>query len=169
MSGAKRFRIIKWKKDRPVLSAKSISKSYGNKTVLRKVDLELQRGEMLGFLGSNGAGKSTFMSIVLGLQKSDYGDVFLGSKKITSLPIHTRAQIGIGFLPQQSSIFRGSMTVFDNIYGIAQISRKDLSNSEKIDLAEKLMAEFSITHLRDVRATGLSGGERRRLDICEIP
>ena len=118
MSGIKRFRIIKWKKDRPVLSAKSISKSYGRKMVLRKIDLELQRGEMLGFLGSNGAGKSTFMSIVLGLQKSDYGDVFLGSKKITSLPIHTRAQMGIGFLPQQSSIFRGSMTVFDNVLKI---------------------------------------------------
>ena len=88
MSSIKRFRIIKWKKDHPVLSAKSISKSYGRKMVLRKIDLELQRGEMLGFLGSNGAGKSTFMSIVLGLQKSDYGDVFLGSKKITSLPIH---------------------------------------------------------------------------------
>ena len=74
MSSIKRFRIIKWKKDRPVLSAKSISKSYGRKMVLRKIDLELQRGEMLGFLGSNGAGKSTFMSIVLGLQKSDYGE-----------------------------------------------------------------------------------------------
>ena len=120
MSSIKRFRIIKWKKDRPVLSAKSINKSYGKKIVLRKVDLELQRGEMLGFLGSNGAGKSTFMSIVLGLLKCDFGDIFLGSKKITSLPIHTRAQMGIGFLPQQSSIFRGSMTVFDNIYGIAQ-------------------------------------------------
>ena len=166
MSNTKRFRIVKWKKDRPVLSAKSISKSYGNKTVLRKVDLELRRGEMLGFLGSNGAGKSTFMSIVLGLQRSDYGDVFLGSKKITSLPIHSRAQMGIGFLPQQSSIFRGSMTVFDNIYGISEISRKDLSKAQKIDLAEKLMAEFSITHLRDVRATALSGGERRRLEIC---
>ena len=72
MSSIKRFRIIKWKKARPVLSAKSISKSYGEKIVLRKIDLELQRGEMLGFLGSNGTGKSTFMSIVLGLQKSDY-------------------------------------------------------------------------------------------------
>ena len=81
MSSIKRFRIIKWKKDRPVLSAKSISKKYGDKIVLRKIDLELHRGEMLGFLGSNGAGKSTFMSIVLGLQKSDYGDVFLGTKK----------------------------------------------------------------------------------------
>ena len=166
MSSIKRFRIIKWKKDRPVLSVKSISKSYGRKMVLRKIDLELQRGEMLGFLGSNGAGKSTFMSIVLGLQKSDYGDVFLGSKKITSLPIHIRAQMGIGFLPQQSSIFRGSMTVFDNVYGIAQISRKELSNSDRKDLTENLMAEFSITHLRNVRATALSGGERRRLEIC---
>ena len=74
--------------------------------------------------------------------------------------------MGIGFLPQQSSIFRGSMTVFDNIYGIAQISRKDLSNSDRKNLTENLMAEFSITHLRDIKATALSGGERRRLEIC---
>ena len=158
MNSIKRFRIIKWKKSRPVLAAKSISKSFDGKMVLRKIDLELQKGEMLGFLGSNGAGKSTFMSIVLGLLKSDHGDVFLGSKKITSLPIHMRAQMGIGFLPQQSSIFRGAMTVFDNIFGIAQISRKELSNSERKDLTQNLMAEFSITHLRDVKATALSGG-----------
>jgi lipopolysaccharide export system ATP-binding protein len=74
--------------------------------------------------------------------------------------------MGIGFLPQQSSIFRGAMTVFDNIYGIAQISRKELSNSDRRNLTENLMAEFSITHLRNVRAISLSGGERRRLEIC---
>ena len=162
----KNFRIIKWKKDRPVLAAKSISKSFDGKMVLRKVDVELQKGELLGFLGSNGAGKSTFMSIILGLLKSDHGDVFLGTKKITSLPIHTRAQMGIGFLPQNSSIFRGSMTVFDNIYGISQIARKELTNSDRKNLTENLMAEFSITHLRNIRATALSGGERRRLEIC---
>lgn len=162
----KRFRIIKWKKDRPVLAAKSISKSFDGKMVLRKVDLELQKGELLGFLGSNGAGKSTFMSIVLGLQKPNHGDIFLGTKKITSLPIHSRAQMGIGFLPQQSSIFRGTMTVFDNIYGVAQIARKELTNFQRKSLTDNLMAEFSITHLRDIRATALSGGERRRLEIC---
>ena len=162
----KNFRIIKWKKDRPVLAAKSISKSFDGKMVLRKVDVELQKGELLGFLGSNGAGKSTFMSIILGLLKSDHGDVFLGTKKITSLPIHTRAQMGIGFLPQNSSIFRGSMTVFDNIYGISQIARKELTNSDRKNLTENLMAEYSITHLRNIRATALSGGERRRLEIC---
>ena len=134
--------------------------------VLRKVDLELQKGELLGFLGSNGAGKSTFMSIVLGLQKPNHGDIFLGTKKITSLPIHSRAQMGIGFLPQQSSIFRGTMTVFDNIYGVAQIARKELTNFQRKSLTDNLMAEFSITHLRDIRATALSGGERRRLEIC---
>ena len=166
MSSIKRFRIIKWKKSRPVLAAKSISKSFDGKMVLRKVDVELQKGELLGFLGSNGAGKSTFMSIILGLLKSDHGDVFLGTKKITSLPIHTRAQMGIGFLPQNSSIFRGSMTVFDNIYGISQIARKELTNSDRKNLTENLMAEFSITHLRNIRATALSGGERRRLEIC---
>ena len=106
------------------------------------------------------------MSIVLGLQKPNHGDIFLGTKKITSLPIHSRAQMGIGFLPQQSSIFRGTMTVFDNIYGVAQIARKELSNFQRKSLTDNLMAEFSITHLRDIRATALSGGERRRLEIC---
>ena len=112
--------------NRTILEAKNISKYFGTITALENANLSLRPGEVLGVVGDNGAGKSTFMSIVLGLLKCDFGDIFLGSKKITSLPIHTRAQMGIGFLPQQSSIFRGSMTVFDNIYGIAQISRKDL-------------------------------------------
>ena len=149
-----------------LLEAKNIYKSFGKIQALNNVDFYLYKGKIHGLLGENGAGKSTFMSIVLGLLKCDFGDIFLGSKKITSLPIHTRAQMGIGFLPQQSSIFRGSMTVFDKIYGIAQISRKDLSNSDRKNLAENLMAEFSITHLRDIKATALSGGERRRLEIC---
>ena len=162
MSNVKKFRIIKFK-SKPVLSAKNISKSFGERTILRKIDVQLNQGEMLGLLGSNGAGKSTFMNIVLGLLKCDYGDIFLGNTKLTNLAIHQRAKLGIAYLPQQTSIFRG-LTVYENLLGIAQITKKRSDDQKSI--VEKIMAEFSITHLRDVRATALSGGERRRTEIA---
>ena len=129
MSNVKKFRIIKFK-SKPILAAKSISKSFGKRVILRKIDIHLNKGEMLGLLGSNGAGKSTFMNIVLGLLKSDFGDVFLGNTKLTTLAIHERAKLGLAFLPQQSSIFRG-LTVFENLLAIAQIAKKKLSNKKK--------------------------------------
>ena len=162
MSNVKKFRIIKFK-SKPVLAAKSISKSFGKRVILRKVDIHLNKGEMLGLLGSNGAGKSTFMNIVLGLLKSDFGDIFLGNTKLTTLAIHERSKLGIAYLPQQTSIFRG-LTVFENLLGIAQIVKKN--SNEQREIVEKLMAEFSITHLRNVKATALSGGERRRTEIA---
>ena len=162
MSNIKKFRIIKFK-SKPVFSAKNISKSFGQRVILRKIDINLNKGEMLGLLGGNGAGKSTFMNIVLGLLKPDYGDIFLDKIKLTTLPIHERSKIGIGYLPQQTSIFRG-LTVYENLLGIAQIIKKN--PNEQKDIVEKLMAEFSITHLRDVKATSLSGGERRRTEIA---
>ena len=163
MSGnIKKFRIIKFK-SKPLLAAKNISKSFGGRVILRKIDINLNQGEMLGLLGSNGAGKSTFMNIVLGLLKCDFGDIFLGSNRLTNLPIHERSKLGIAYLPQQTAIFRG-LTVYENLLGIAQIVIKKARN--QIDTVEKLMAEFSITHLRDVKATALSGGERRRCEIA---
>ena len=162
MSSAKKFRIIKFK-SKPILAAKSISKSFGERVILRKIDINLNKGEMLGLLGSNGAGKSTFMNIVLGLLKSDFGDIFLGNAKLTALAIHERSKLGIGYLPQQTSIFRG-LTVYENLLGIAQIVKKN--TAEQKEVVEKLMAEFSITHLRDIKATALSGGERRRTEIA---
>ena len=162
MSNIKKFRIIKFK-SKPVFTAKNISKSFGERAVLRKIDIHLNKGEMLGLLGSNGAGKSTFMNIVLGLLKSDFGDIFLGNTKLTPLPIHQRSKLGIAYLPQQTSIFRG-LTVYENLLGIAQIVKK--STADQKDVVEKLMAEFSITHLRDIKATALSGGERRRAEIA---
>ena len=162
MSNVKKFRIIKFK-SKPILAVKSVSKSFGKRIILRKIDIHLNRGEMLGLLGSNGAGKSTFMNIVLGLLKSDFGDIFLDNIKLTNLAIHQRSKLGIGYLPQQTSIFRG-LTVYENLLGIAQIVRKDSGKQKEI--VEKLMAEFSITHLRDVKATALSGGERRRTEIA---
>jgi len=162
MSNIKKFRIIKFK-SKPVFTAKNISKSFGQRVILRKIDIQLNKGEMLGLLGGNGTGKSTFMNIVLGLLKPDYGDIFLDRIKLTTLPIHERSKIGIGYLPQQTSIFRG-LTVYENLLGIAQIVKKNAD--EQKDIVEKLMAEFSITHLRDVKATALSGGERRRTEIA---
>jgi lipopolysaccharide export system ATP-binding protein len=162
MSTVKKFRIIKFK-SKPILSAKSVSKSFGTRVILRKIDIYLNRGEMLGLLGSNGAGKSTFMNIVLGVLKPDFGDVFLGNTKLTTLAIHERAKLGLAFLPQQSSIFRG-LTVFENLLAIAQIAKK--KTKEQKEIVEKLMTEFSITHLKDVKATALSGGEVRRVEIA---
>ena len=162
MNNPKKFRIIKFK-SKPILAAKSISKSFSDRAVLRKVDIHLNKGEMLGLLGSNGAGKSTFMNIVLGLIKCDYGDILLNNTKLTDLPIHERSKLGISYLPQQTAIFRG-LTVYENLLGIAQIVKK--GSKEQEEIVEKLMAEFSITHLRDVKATALSGGERRRTEIA---
>ena len=162
MNNVKNFRIIKFK-SKPVMTAKGISKSFDGRVILRKIDIVLNQGEMLGLLGSNGAGKSTFMNIVLGLIKCDFGDMFLENKKLTDLPIHERSRLGIAYLPQQTAIFRG-LTVYENLLGIAQIVKKKVS--EQKEVVEKLMAEFSITHLRDVKATALSGGERRRCEIA---
>jgi len=162
MSSLKKFRIIKFK-SKPLFVAKNISKSFGKRVILRKIDIHLNKGEMLGLLGSNGAGKSTFMNIVLGILKSDFGDIFLDNTKLTTLAIHERSKLGIAYLPQQTSIFRG-LTVYENLLGIAQIVKK--SETEQKEVAERLMAEFSITHLRNVKATALSGGERRRTEIA---
>ena len=162
MNNVKKFRIIKFK-SKPILSAKSVSKSFGRRVILRKIDIHLNRGEMLGLLGSNGAGKSTFMNIVLGVLKSDFGDVFLGNTNLTTLAIHERAKLGLAFLPQQSSIFRG-LTVFENLLAIAQIAKKKAK--EQKEIVDRLMTEFSITHIKDVKATALSGGEVRRVEIA---
>ena len=162
VNNIKKFRIIKFK-SKPVFSAKNVAKAFGKRVILRKIDIHLNAGEMLGLLGSNGAGKSTFMNIVLGLLKPDYGDIFLDKIKLTNLAIHERAKIGIGYLPQQSSIYRG-LTVFENLLGTAQILKKNAT--EQKEVVERLMAEFSITHLRNVKATALSGGERRRTEIA---
>ena len=119
MISLKKFRIIKFK-SKPILSLKNISKSFDKRVILRKIDIHLNKGEMLGLLGSNGAGKSTFMNIVLGILKSDFGDMFLDNIKLTTLAIHERSKLGIAYLPQQTSIFRG-LTVYENLLGIAQI------------------------------------------------
>ena len=129
MTYLKKFRIIKFK-SKPLFGAKNISKSFGRRVVLRKIDIHLNKGEMLGLLGSNGAGKSTFMNIVLGLLRSDFGDIFLNNTKLTTLAIHERSRLGIAYLPQQTSIFRG-LTVFENLLGFAEIVKKSTSEQRE--------------------------------------
>ena len=158
----KKFRILKFK-SKPVLIAKDISKSFDKRMVLRKIDISLNKGEMCGLLGSNGAGKSTFFHILLGIVRGDYGNIFLDGTNITNIPIHERSKLGISYLPQQTSIFRG-LTVYENLLGIAQIVKKRVS--EQKEIVEKLMVEFSLTHLRNIYANTLSGGERRRVEIA---
>ena len=158
----KKFRILKFK-SKPMLITRNVSKSFDKRLVLRKVDIQLNKGEMCGLLGSNGAGKSTFFHILLGIVKSDYGSIYLNGLNISNLPIHQRSKLGIAYLPQQTSIFRG-LTVYENLLAIAQIVKK--RTGEQQDVVEKLMAEFSLTSLRNVYAHSLSGGERRRVEIA---
>ena len=158
----KKFRILKFK-SKPILVARNISKSFDKRLVLRKIDIQLNKGEMCGLLGSNGAGKSTFFHILLGIIKGDYGSIHLNGLNISDLPIHQRSKLGISYLPQQTSIFRG-LTVYENLLAIAQITKKGATRQQEI--VEKLMAEFSLTALRNVHANALSGGERRRVEIA---
>ena len=158
----KKFRILKFK-SKPILTAKGISKSFDKRIVLRKIDITLNKGEMCGLLGSNGAGKSTFFHILLGIIKGDYGQIYLNGNNISTLPIHERSKLGIAYLPQQTSIFK-SLPVYENLLGIAQILIKRTVTQK--DIVEKLMVEFSLTHLRNVYAGSLSGGERRRVEIA---
>ena len=137
----------------------NIGKRYKNRPVLRNVSLNVRRGEAVGLLGPNGAGKTTCFYCVTGLITPDYGDVHIDGKDITHLPMYRRARMGIGYLPQEASIFR-SLTVEDNIKAILQIVID--SESQRENMLEELLSEFSIAHLR----IALSGGERRRLEIA---
>ena len=141
----------------------NIGKKYKNRPVLRNVSLNVKRGEAVGLLGPNGAGKTTCFYCVTGLITPDYGDVHIDGKDITDMPMYRRARMGIGYLPQEASIFR-TLTVEDNIKAILEIVIDSISERE--NLLEQLLSEFSISHLRKSPAIALSGGERRRLEIA---
>lgn len=145
------------------LVVQNISKSHDKRPILKDVSLELNQGEVVGLFGPNGAGKTTLFSIIIGLVKTDFGRLSLGDNDITNLPIYMRARLGISYLPQESSIFRG-MTVIDNIKAILEIKNSDKQVVEQ--KANELLDEFSISHLKNKIATTLSGGERRRLEIA---
>ena len=141
----------------------SISKSYNNKKVVNKVSMELKKGEAVGLLGPNGAGKTTCFYIIAGLIRSDTGEIFLDKTLINHLPMHLRARRGIGYLPQESSIFKG-LTVEQNILSILEV--QNYTNNQKYQILEELLAEFNINKIRNSYGITLSGGERRRVEIA---
>ncbi|MEK9693471.1 MAG: LPS export ABC transporter ATP-binding protein [Rhodospirillaceae bacterium] len=145
------------------LVAEKIGKSFKKRPVLRDVSISLQRGEIVGLLGPNGAGKTTCFYTMTGLLSPDYGEIKLDGEVITSLPMYRRARKGVGYLPQEASIFRG-LNVENNIRTMLEVS-EPLADKREARL-EDLLAEFSITHLRRTPAMALSGGERRRVEIA---
>ncbi|HXZ68845.1 MAG TPA: LPS export ABC transporter ATP-binding protein [Alphaproteobacteria bacterium] len=145
------------------LEARSIGKSFKRRPVVRGVSLQLQRGEVVGLLGPNGAGKTTCFYMITGLIPVDYGTIELEGSDISKLPMYRRARLGIGYLPQEASIFRG-LTVEENIRAVVELVEKEPERREMV--IGDLLAEFSITHLRRTPAIALSGGERRRVEIA---
>ena len=151
------------KNDTDVLEIFNIGKKYKKRTVLKNVSLHVKKGEAVGLLGPNGAGKTTCFYCVTGLITPDYGDIYINGEDITNLPMYKRAKRGIGYLPQEASIFR-TLSVEDNIKAILEIVEEDESKRETT--LDELLNEFSIAHLRKSPALALSGGERRRLEIA---
>lgn len=145
------------------LTIQHLSKSYKKRPVLRDVSLSIQRGEAVALLGPNGAGKTTCFYMVTGLIAADGGYIMLDGQDITNLPMYRRSRLGIGYLPQESSIFRG-LTVEENLKAV--IESQDLNTEDQAELLEDLLIEFGIQHLRRTPALALSGGERRRVEIA---
>ena len=160
----KGFRIIKFKKGKPVLQVKDISKSYDGRPILKKISLDLYPGECVGLLGPNGSGKSTLYSTIIGETFPDAGKIIINGLEIQDKPIHLRAKAGIGYLSQQRSVF--SMSVYDNLMGICQLSIK--GSDKQSSMVEKLLDQFNLQHLRNIHASNLSGGEVRRLMIARL-
>ena len=145
------------------LVVNNLRKSLSQKQIVRDVSLKLQRGKTIGLLGPNGAGKTTSFYAICGIINCDGGEILLDDVNITSLPMYKRAKLGIGFLPQQPSIFRG-MSVEDNLLSI--LETQNLPKDQKQNMLEELLTEFSLTHLRRAMPHMLSGGERRRTEIA---
>lgn len=146
------------------LTAKNLAKAYKGRRVVEDVSLTVNSGEIVGLLGPNGAGKTTTFYMVVGIVPRDAGNIIIDDDDISLLPLHARARRGIGYLPQEASIFR-RLSVYDNLMAVLQI-RDDLSAEQREDRANELMEEFHIEHLRDSMGQSLSGGERRRVEIA---
>jgi len=145
------------------LRVERIGKSFRRRPVVKSVSLQLHRGEVAGLLGPNGAGKTTTFYMITGLVAADYGRIYLDGEDITEQPMYQRARLGIGYLPQETSIFRG-MTVEENVMAVVELRHKD---KQKIrDTTTELLEELRIEHLREAPAISLSGGERRRVEIA---
>lgn len=146
-----------------ILDVQHLKKRFKNRVVVKDVSFHVESCEVIGLLGPNGAGKTTSFYMVAGLLASDGGDIYLDGKNIKSLPIHKRAQLGLGYLPQEASIFR-QMTVAENVRSILEL--KKISRKEIKKEVDRLLSSLNIDHLRDVNAMALSGGERRRCEIA---
>ena len=146
------------------LSAQQLSKSFDGRLVVNNISLDVKSGEIVGLLGPNGAGKTTCFYMIVGLIPVDHGTIHLNRQELSHERIHNRAQLGIGYLPQEASIFR-KLSVEDNIYAIVE-TRDDLNETTKNELLEKLLHDFNITHIRKSLGLSLSGGERRRVEIA---
>ncbi|MDG0969018.1 MAG: LPS export ABC transporter ATP-binding protein [Porticoccaceae bacterium] len=147
-----------------VLEARHLAKSYAKKPIVKDVSLKVKQGEIVGLLGPNGAGKTTCFYMIVGLVSEDNGGVFIDNVDITELPMHGRARRGLGYLPQEPSIFR-TLSVEDNILAILE-TRKALSRVERLEILQSLLNEFNISHLAKSIGITLSGGERRRVEIA---
>jgi lipopolysaccharide export system ATP-binding protein len=157
------FKNPKNQKMSKILSTRNLNKSYGKKTVIRDISLDIAQGEVVGLLGPNGAGKTTCFYMIVGLVRASSGNIFIDQLDITNMAMYQRARLGIGYLPQEASIFRG-MNVEDNIRAILEIAES--SKVKRKEKLEQLLEEFSITHIRKSHALALSGGERRRVEIA---
>ncbi|MFQ3229985.1 LPS export ABC transporter ATP-binding protein [Reinekea sp.] len=148
----------------PILSAQNLAKSYKKRPVVIDVSIEVEEAQIVGLLGPNGAGKTTCFYMMVGLVAADKGKVSINGEEVTHLPMHARASKGLGYLPQEASIFR-KLSVQDNILAILQM-RKDLNKQQQHERLEGLLEEFNVTHIRDSLGMALSGGERRRVEIA---
>ncbi|NND68097.1 MAG: LPS export ABC transporter ATP-binding protein [Halioglobus sp.] len=146
------------------LKASNLAKAYGDREVVQDVSLEIDSGQIVGLLGPNGAGKTTCFYMIIGIIAADRGSITIDGSDITSLSMHERARRGIGYLPQEASIFR-KLSVGDNILAILE-TRKDLGKKERLQRRDELLEEFHMQHLRDSLGQALSGGERRRIEIA---
>ncbi|MDM7856846.1 LPS export ABC transporter ATP-binding protein [Thiopseudomonas acetoxidans] len=146
------------------LTASNLAKSYKGRKVVKDVSLSIESGQIVGLLGPNGAGKTTSFYMIVGLVKADQGVIKIDDQDISFIPMHGRATAGIGYLPQEASIFR-KLSVSDNIMAILEL-RKDLDRKQRQEALENLLQEFHITHIRHNKGMSLSGGERRRVEIA---
>jgi lipopolysaccharide export system ATP-binding protein len=138
-------------------------KAYGSRTVVKGVSLEVSQGEIVGLLGPNGAGKTTTFYMMVGLVRADQGNINMGEKEVTADPIHVRARNGIGYLPQEASVFR-DLSIEENI--LAVLENRPMSKKERYSMMESLITDFKLDHVRHSKGSALSGGERRRVEIA---
>jgi lipopolysaccharide export system ATP-binding protein len=145
------------------LVASHLQKTYGRRRVVDDVSLSVERGEVVGLLGANGAGKTTSFYMVVGLERSEGGNIFVNGRDVTGMPMYLRSRLGLGYLPQEPSIFR-KLSAEQNILAVLETMK--MKRSERLERAEELLEEFGVQHVRRVRGDALSGGERRRVEIA---